>query len=78
MYLIQTVCPVSDSPDVERDGVLLLGGRGDGEGVPLEVGDGGDVEEDVVAGLEGEVWRPLYDKVHHLAGNTVFRIHSKK
>ena len=43
MYLIQTVCPVSDSPDVEGDGVLLLGGRGDGEGVPLKVGDGGDV-----------------------------------
>ncbi len=28
-----------------------------GEGVPLEAGDGGDVDEDVIAGLEGEVRR---------------------
>lgn len=51
--------PVSNHPDVERDDVGLLGGRANGERVPLEGGDGRDVDEDVVAGLEGEVRRTL-------------------
>ena len=44
----------------------LLRRRADGVGVPLEGGDGGDVDEDVVARLEGEVRRPLDHQRHHL------------
>ena len=66
--LVKTVGPVADRPDVEGDGVCLLGRRRDGEGMPFEVGDGRDVEEDVVARLEVEVGRPLDHKVHHLQG----------
>ncbi len=53
---------------MEGEGVSLLRRRGDGEGVPLELGNGGDVEVDIVAGLEGEVGGPLDDEVHHLGG----------
>ena len=46
-----------------RDGhVYLFWGTGDGEGVPLEACDGGDVDEDVIAGLEGEVRRSPDDE----------------
>ena len=66
--LVEPPRPVSDDPDVKADGVALLRRRADGEGVPLERGDGRDVDEDVVAGLEGKVGRPLDDQGHHLGG----------
>ena len=44
----------------------LLRRRADGVGVPLEGRNGGDVDEDVVARLEGEVRRPLDHQRHHL------------
>ena len=46
----------------------LLRRRADGEGVPLEGGYGRDVDEDVVARLEGKVRRPLDHQRHHLRG----------
>ncbi len=36
--------------------------------MPLEGGDGRDVDEDVVAGLEGEVGRTLDGQGHHPGG----------
>jgi len=36
--------------------------------MPLELGNRGDVEVDIVAGLEGEVGRPLDDQVDHAGG----------
>ena len=46
----------------------LLRRAGDGEGVPLEGGDGRDVDEDVVARLEGEVRRTPDDQRHDPGG----------
>ncbi len=60
--------PVVSLPDVEGEGVRLLWGRGDGEGMPLKLSNRRNVEVDIVAGLEGEVGRPLDDEVHHLGG----------
>ena len=39
---------MSHGPNVEGQGVGLLGRRRNGEGMPLKVGDGGDVQVDVV------------------------------
>ncbi len=64
-----SVCePVVSLPDVEGEGVRLLRGRGNGERMPLKLGNRRDVEVDIVPGLEGEVGRPLDDEVHHLGG----------
>ena len=46
----------------------LFRGAWDGERVPLEGGDGRDVDEDVVARLEGEVRRPPDDQGHDPGG----------
>ena len=51
--------------------VCLLWRGGDGEGVPLELGDAGDVEVHVVARLEGEVGRALDHKTNHLHTPTI-------
>ena len=53
---------------MEGEGVGLLGRGGDGEGMPLKLSNGGNVEVDIVAGLEGEVGRPLDDKVDNPGG----------
>ena len=57
---------MSHGPNVEGQGVGLLGRRRNGEGMPLKVGDGGDVQVDVVARLKGKVGRPLDDQVDDL------------
>ena len=51
---------------VVSSAICLLWRGGDGEGVPLELGDAGDVEVHVVARLEGEVGRALDHKTNHL------------
>ena len=51
--------------------VCLLWRGGDGEGMPLELGDAGDVEVHVVARLEGEVGRALDHKTNHLHTPTI-------
>ena len=56
--LVELAGPVPDHADVKADDVTLLGGRRDGEGMPLEGGDRGNVDEDVIARLEGKVRRP--------------------
>ncbi len=65
-YLVETVGPMADSPDVEGDSVGLLRRRGDGEGVPLKVGNARDVQEDVVARLEVKVRRPFDHQINNL------------
>ena len=65
-YLIKTVSPMSHGPDVEGDCVRLFRGRGDGEGVPLKVGNTRDVQVDVVPGLEVEVRRPFDHQIDNL------------
>ena len=57
---------MTDNSDVQADCVSLLWGRANGERVPLKGGNGRNVDEDVVPGLEGEVWRPFDDQGHHL------------
>ena len=56
---------------VVSSAVCLLWRGGDGEGVPLELGDAGDVEVHVVARLEGEVGRALDHKTNHLHTPTI-------
>ena len=51
--------------------VCLLWRGGDGERMPLELGDAGDVEVHVVARLEGEVGRALDHKTNHLHTPTI-------
>ena len=51
---------------MHRDVFLLRRGR-DGEGVPLVVRKVGDVDEDVLTGLELEV-RHLHAQLHHARG----------
>ena len=67
-YLVETVSPVSHGPDMQGDGVRLLRCRGDRERMPLEVRDGRNIQEYVVARLEVEVRRPFDDQVDHLGG----------
>ena len=59
---------MSHGPDVQGDGVRLLRRRRDGERMPFEVGDGRNIQENVVARLEVEVWRSFDDQVDHLGG----------
>ena len=56
---------------VVSSAVCLLWRGGDGEGMPLELGDAGDVEVHVVARLEGEVGRALDHKTNHLHTPTI-------
>ena len=51
--------------------ICLLWRGGDGERMPLELGDAGDVEVHVVARLEGEVGRALDHKTNHLHTPTI-------
>ncbi len=46
---------VADLADVDGD-VGVEGAGGDGEGVPLVFGDGGDVEEEPLAGFVAHAW----------------------
>ena len=48
---------------MKGEGVSLLRGGGDGEGMPLKVGNGGNVEVDIVPGLEVEVGGSLDDEI---------------
>ena len=64
--LVELAGPVADGADVQAELVGLLGCRADGVGVPLEGGDGRDVDEDVVARLEVEVVRTLDHQRHDL------------
>ncbi len=75
--LVQLAGPVPDDPDVEAHDVALLGGRADGERMPLERRNPRDVDEDVVAGLEGEVRRPLDHQRHHSARQHHARRHPR-
>ena len=59
---------------MQPDEALLLGGRAYGEGVPLVAGDGGDLDEDVVTRLVGEVGGSSDDQVCHLGGESVIVI----
>ena len=56
---------------VVSSAICLLWRGGDGEGMPLELGDAGDVEVHVVARLEGEVGRALDHKTNHLHTPTI-------
>ncbi len=67
-FVVSDCKPVVSLPDVEGEGVRLLRGRGDGERMPLKLGNRRNVEVDIVAGLEGEVGWALDDEVHHLGG----------
>ena len=52
--------PVANSPDVEAEGVPLLGSRADGEGMPLVAGYLGDADKNPVAGGKFEVGWAIY------------------
>lgn len=52
--LAQSSCPVSSCPDVYTEEVFL-GGRGEGEGMPLQLGDGWALDEDVLPRGHSEV-----------------------
>ena len=56
---------------VVSSAICLLWRGGDGERMPLELGDAGDVEVHVVARLEGEVGRALDHKTNHLHTPTI-------
>ena len=66
--LVEAGGPVTHGPDVQGDGVRLLRRRRDRERMPLEVGDGRNIQENVVARLEVEVRRSFDDQVDHLGG----------
>lgn len=51
--LVQRLSPVPHDTDVGTE-VVLLGGRGQGEGVPLQPGDGRTLDEDVLTHLHTE------------------------
>ena len=65
---VEPACPVTDNSDVQADGISLLWGRAYGERVPLKGGNGRNIDEDVVPGLEGKMWRPFDDQRHHFWG----------
>ena len=56
-----------NDPDVQADDIFLLRGRADGEGMPLKGGDGRNVDEDVIAGLEGEMRWPFDNQAYDSA-----------
>ena len=64
--LVEAVGPVAHGSDVDGDHVGVFWSGGDGEGMPLELSDGGDVDVDVVAGLEREVGGTLDHKIDHV------------
>ena len=66
--LVEGVGPVTDRPDVQGEGLRLLGRRRDGERVPLKLSYAGDVEVDVVTRLEREVRWSLDDKADDPGG----------
>lgn len=53
--LVQRLSPVPDDTDVGAE-VVLLGGGGQGEGVPLQPGDGRTLDEDVLTHLHTEAF----------------------
>ena len=69
--------PVAHDANVQREAVGLLGRRADGEGVPLEGRDSGDVDEDVVSRLEGKVLRPFDDQRNDARGQHDARGHPR-
>lgn len=64
--LVQRLSPVPDDADVGAE-VVLLGGRGQGEGVPLQPGDGRTLDEDVLTHLHMETL-PLHLQLQSLGG----------
>ena len=52
---MESLGPSSHSSDVQAEHSLLLGGAGDGEGVPLELADLRDVDDDVIPRCEVEL-----------------------
>lgn len=71
--LVQCLCPVANDADVGTE-VVLLGRRGQGEGVPLQPGDRWALDEDVLAHLHAEAFllhlqlQGLGGVHHHLRG----------
>ena len=59
---------MSHGPDMKTEIVLLLWCWTDGEWVPLEKGDAGNIQKDVVSGFKVEMWRLADDQTSHLAG----------
>ena len=66
--LVQRLGPVPDDADVGAEEVVL-GGGGQGEGVPLQPGDGGTLDEDVLTHLHAEAL------LLHLQLQSVGRVH---
>ncbi|KAG7215664.1 hypothetical protein INR49_022019 [Caranx melampygus] len=64
--LVQRLGPVPDDADVGAE-VVLLGGGGQGEGVPLQPGDGRTLDEDVLTHLHAEAF-PLHLQLQSLVG----------
>ena len=63
--LIEPVGPLPDASDVQREEVVLLRRRTDGERMPFEFGDGRDLNEDPVSGRECEIMRPFDNQIGH-------------
>ena len=61
--LVQTVGPLPNGSNVEGQGVGLLRSRGDGKGMPLEIGNTWHVQVNIVPGFEVEIWRTFDDQV---------------
>ena len=61
--LVQTVGPLPNGSNVEGQGVGLLRSRGDGEWMPLEIGNTWHVQVNIVPGFEVEIWRTFDDQV---------------
>ena len=59
--LKEFVCPGANRANVKPYKSLLLRGGAYREGMPLILGNGGDLDEDVVSWLEGEVGGPCDD-----------------
>jgi hypothetical protein len=57
--LVQLPRPVAQPADVQAQVVGLLRGAGNGEGVPLEAAQGGDLEEQEITRPEGEALRAV-------------------
>ncbi len=64
--LVQRLSPVSDNADVGAE-VVLLRGRGQSEGMPLQPGDGRTLDEDVLTHLHVETF-PFHLQLQSLGG----------
>ena len=66
--VVNAVGPLADGSDVEPQIVGHFGSGGDGEGVPLGLGDVGNLDVNEVAGGKVEVGRPFDDQVDDSRG----------